>query len=144
MRNTARLAAAGTLLTAAVFGPLGGTALAAQNPSSTSLYAPSALTLTVAQGESAASSTPERAVTLSCAPGPSGTHPSAERACGELRTALGDFDALPGHGQGYCTMEYNPVVVTAEGVWEGKRVHYERTFGNDCVKKSEGMSVFDF
>ncbi|UGY92453.1 subtilase-type protease inhibitor [Streptomyces gobiensis] len=144
MRNTARLAAAGTLLTAAVFGPLGGSALATSTQSPSSLYAPSALTLTFAHGESAAASTPERAVTLSCTPKPTGSHPKPKEACEQLQAANGNFNALPGSGQGYCTMEYNPVVVTAQGVWEGKRVNYERTFGNDCVKKAEGMAVFDF
>ncbi|MDK1474948.1 subtilase-type protease inhibitor [Streptomyces sp. 549] len=147
MRNTARWAAAGTLLTAAMLAPLSGTALAdssPSSPSSPSLYAPSALTLTFARGESAAASTPERAVTLTCSPNPGGNHPAAARACAQLRGVDGDFDSLPGDRNRYCTMEYDPVVVTAQGVWDGRRVSYERTFGNACVKDVEGMAVFRF
>ena len=43
-----------------------------------------------------------------------------------------------------CTREYDPVVVTVDGVWRGKRVSYERTFANECVKSSYGTSVFAF
>ncbi|MGD9485925.1 subtilase-type protease inhibitor [Streptomyces sp. TRM70308] len=139
MRITAKLAA-GTLFTAAVFVPLGGTAGATPAPT----LAPSALALTVAEGESAATTTPERAVTLSCAPGTGGTHPNAAAACQELIAADGDFENLPGSGERLCPLHYDPVVVTAEGVWNGKRVSYERTFGNACAKGSEGRAVFAF
>lgn len=36
------------------------------------------------------------------------------------------------------------MVVTVDGVWRGKRVSYERTFANECVKSSYGSSVFAF
>ncbi|MYS48118.1 protease inhibitor protein, partial [Streptomyces sp. SID5998] len=92
----------------------------------------------------AATATPERAVTLTCAPTASGTHPAAPDACAELRTVGGDFDALTAGGDVLCTKEYNPVVVTAAGVWQGKRVSYERTFANECVKNAAMTSVFAF
>ncbi|MEU9187041.1 protease inhibitor [Streptomyces sp. NPDC048484] len=142
MPNTARWAATITLTATAVCGPLTGTALA--TPSPTSLYAPSSLVFTVGHGEIAAEATPERAATLSCAPTASGTHPAAASACGELRAAGGDLDALPARPDVLCTREYDPVVVTADGVWQGKRVSYERTFSNECVKNSYGMTVFTF
>ncbi|GAB3969720.1 subtilase-type protease inhibitor [Streptomyces sparsus] len=144
MRNTARWAAAGTLLTAATLGPLSGTALAEATPSSPSLYSPSALTLTVAHGESAAATSPHRAVTLSCSPSATGSHPAPDRACDQLQAVDGDFDSLPGEKDRFCTMEYNPVVVTAQGVWQGERVSYEQTFANDCIRKVDGMAVFSF
>ncbi|NBM15985.1 subtilase-type protease inhibitor [Streptomyces sp. GC420] len=143
MRTPARWAATGTLLTAAVLGPLHGTAAA----ESQSLYAPSALVLTVAHGEDAAGTSPERAVTLTCEPRTTGTHPSPRDACDQLAAADGDFGklALTGQGKpGICTFQYDPVVVTAQGVWRGERVDYERTFGNDCVKNVEGAAVFAF
>ncbi|WP_461014964.1 subtilase-type protease inhibitor [Streptomyces daliensis] len=154
-RNRRRLGGAVlALLVAASFGPLSGTALAAPAPSvtpapseppaATSLFAPSALTLTVARGERAETTVPLRAVTLSCRPTATGTHPAPAAACGQLRAAQGDFDALPGRGRSVCTKIYDPVVVTAEGVWEGERVRYERTYANSCVLRSEGMSVFSF
>ncbi|MFF2848023.1 subtilase-type protease inhibitor [Streptomyces sp. NPDC058001] len=153
MPNTARWAATGTLMTAALCGPLTGSALAAPAPApaldapataSSGLYAPSALVLTVGRGTRATSAVPERAVTLSCAPTAIGTHPAAERACAELTLAAGDFDALPAAGPGPCTRQYDPVVVTVEGVWRGHRVTYERTFGNECVKNAQESAFFTF
>ncbi|MET8246496.1 protease inhibitor [Streptomyces sp. NPDC005202] len=143
MRNTARWAATLGLTATAVCGPLTGAAVATP-AAPASLYAPSALVLTVGHGESAATATPERAVTLNCAPTSSGTHPAAPTACAELRGAGGDLDALTARGDVLCTREYNPVVVTADGVWQGKRVSYERTFANECVKNASATSVFAF
>ncbi|MEV5849461.1 subtilase-type protease inhibitor [Streptomyces sp. NPDC048179] len=140
MRTTARWAATLGLTAAAVCGPLTGAAVA--TPSS--LYAPSALVLTTGHGSEAATATPERAVTLTCAPGASGTHPAAAQACAELRGAGGDFDALAPRTDVWCTKLYDPVVVTVEGVWQGKRVSYEHTFGNQCMRDSYGASVFAF
>ncbi|MFD7374108.1 subtilase-type protease inhibitor [Streptomyces mirabilis] len=169
MPNTARWAATLTLTAAAVCGPLGGSALAtpahatqtAETRTVTSqahatsahatpalapsgLYAPSALVLTTGHGETAATVTPERAVTLNCAPTPSGTHPAAYDACAELRAVNGDFDALTLRDGALCTRQFDPVVVTVQGVWRGKRVAYERTFANECVKNSYGTSFFAF
>ncbi|MDH6514619.1 hypothetical protein M2163_008406 [Streptomyces sp. SAI-135] len=142
MRNTARWAATLGLTATAVCGPLTGAALA-EPAAAQGLYAPSALVLTLGHGESAAAVTPERAVTLTCAPTSSGTHPAATAACAELRAAQGDFDALGAGSDAMCTREYDPVVVTVEGVWRGQRVSYERTFANECVKSSYG-TVFAF
>ncbi|GGI97004.1 hypothetical protein GCM10010121_004170 [Streptomyces brasiliensis] len=100
--------------------------------------------LTTGHGDDAATVTPERAVTLTCAPTASGSHPAAARACAELRGADGDFDALTTRDDVRCTKEYNPVLVTVQGVWQGQRVSYERTFGNECVKNSFGAGVFTF
>jgi hypothetical protein len=147
MPNTARWAATLTLTATAVCGPLAGGAHAATHPVSSGLYAPSALVLTVGHGGNAATATPERAVTLNCAPTASGTHPAAIEACAELRAVGGNFDdidALYGRDGAMCTKQFDPVVVTADGVWQGKRVSYERTFANECVKNSSGMTVFTF
>lgn len=144
MRNTARWAATLGLTATAVCGPLTGAALAEPAASPSALYAPSALVLTLGHGDSATTATPERAVTLTCAPTSSGTHPAAIAACAELRGADGDFDALTGRADTLCTKEYRPVVITVDGVWRGKRVSYERTFANECVKSSHGTSVFTF
>ncbi|MEV7346333.1 protease inhibitor [Streptomyces sp. NPDC093544] len=144
MPTTARWAATLTLTATAVCGPLGGTALAAPGPGPSALYAPSALVLSVGHGHSAATATAERAVTLNCAPTASGTHPDAPRACAELRETGGDFNALSVRAGAMCTKQFDPVVVTVDGVWQGKRVAYERTFANECVKNSYGMNVFTF
>ena len=144
MPTTARWAATLTLTATAVCGPLGGSALAAPGPGPSALYAPSALVLTVGHGHSAATVTPERAVTLNCAPTASGTHPAAAQACAELRETGGDFDALTARDGAMCTKLFDPVVITVDGVWQGKRVSYERTFANECVKNSYGRTVFTF
>lgn len=144
MRNTARWAATLGLTATAVCGPLTGAAVAQSAAAPSALYAPSALVLTVGHGDSAIITTPERAVTLTCAPTSSGTHPAAAAACAELRGADGDFDALTGRVDTLCTKEYDPVVITVDGVWRGQRVSYERTFANECVKSSHGTSVFTF
>jgi hypothetical protein len=144
MPNTARWAATLPLTATAVCGLLTGTAVAAPASAPSGLYAPSALVLTMGHGDIAAAVTPERAVTLTCAPTASGTHPAAPDACAELRAANGDFDALAARGGVKCTKRYDPVVVTVEGVWRGKRVAYERTFANDCVKNTYGTAVFTF
>jgi hypothetical protein len=144
MRNTARWAATLGLTATAVCGPLTGAALADQPTAPTSLYAPSALVLTMGHGESAALATPARAVTLTCAPTASGTHPAAAPACAELRSVGGEVDALAEADGVLCTKQYDPVVVTVDGVWQGRRVSYERTFANECVKSAQGSSLFAF
>jgi hypothetical protein len=144
MRNTARWAAALGLTAAAVCGPLTGAAVAAPGAAPSTLYAPSALVLTTGHGNDAATATPERAVTLNCAPSASGTHPAAAEACAELRGVNGDLDSLKAADGVMCTKLYAPVVVTVEGVWQGKRVSYERTFGNACMRDAVGGSLFAF
>ncbi|MFJ7134915.1 subtilase-type protease inhibitor [Streptomyces fungicidicus] len=144
MRNTARWATTLGLTAAAVCAPLSGAALAAPGNAPSALYAPSALVLTMGHGDSAATATPERAVTLTCAPGASGTHPAAGAACAEMNPAGGDLDALTVSEGVHCTLQYDPVLVTVDGVWQGRRVSYERTFSNECVMNAHGSSVFAF
>ncbi|ELP66823.1 protease inhibitor [Streptomyces turgidiscabies] len=144
MPNTARWAATLTLTATAVCAPLTGAAVAAPGPAASGLYAPSALVFTMGHGDTAATVTPERAVTLTCAPTASGTHPAAAKACAELRAVGGDFDMLAASRDVKCTKQYEPVVVTVEGVWRGQRVAYERTFANECVKSTFGEAVFTF
>ncbi|WP_329267602.1 protease inhibitor [Streptomyces sp. NBC_01451] len=144
MPNTARWAATLTLTATAVCAPFTGAAVAAPGSAPSGLYAPSALVLTTGHGDTAATVTPERAVTLTCAPTASGTHPAASEACAELRAAGGDFDLLAPRGDVKCTKQFDPVVVTVEGVWRGRRVAYERTFANECVKNTYGTAVFTF
>ncbi|MFF9219160.1 subtilase-type protease inhibitor [Streptomyces viridosporus] len=144
MRNTARWTTALGLTAAAVCAPLAGAASAAPVSTPSALYAPSALVFTLGHGESAATVTPERAVTLTCAPKPSGTHPAAASACAELNGVGGDLDALTMREGVFCTKEYDPVVVTVNGVWRGQRVSYERIFSNECVMNAHGSGVFTF
>ncbi|WP_156724910.1 subtilase-type protease inhibitor [Streptomyces apocyni] len=133
MRYTLKSMGVAAAATACVLAAATSTAQAAP----TSLYTPSALVLAVGHGEEAATMTAERVVTLNCAPRPSGSHPAPEAACGELRAAEGRFDQLvTSEPQAICTMEWDPVVVTADGYWQGKRVAWSTTFANDCVMRA--------
>ncbi|MCH6163757.1 subtilase-type protease inhibitor [Streptomyces marispadix] len=112
-----------------------------------SIYAPSALVLTVGRGTDSATAAVQRAVVLECAPRPRGTHPAAGRACGQLASVGGRFEQLvrtEGSTGAMCTRIWDPVVVTAEGVWKGQRVDWQHTFANPCTMKDTGSSVFAF
>ncbi|WP_418961396.1 subtilase-type protease inhibitor [Streptomyces tritici] len=112
-----------------------------------SLYAPSALVLTVGAGESADTATVLRAVTLTCAPTPGGSHPDPAAACAELTATGGQFGALAADAPTRtCTRQWEPVTITGDGVWQGKRVSWSATYGNACELRStmaEG-AVFTF
>ena len=86
--------------------------------------------------------TPAREVVLGCFP-VEGSHPHGGEACEVLVRSGGDLDALavPPHP---CTREYHPVAVAASGVWEGRPVHWQRTFSNPCVLDSATGPVFRF
>ncbi|WP_282692500.1 SSI family serine proteinase inhibitor [Streptomyces sp. CC208A] len=131
------LALVGTAFTGA------GTAEAAPS----SLYTPSALVLTLGEGADPAAATVVRAVTLTCAPAPSGSHPAPDAACAELAAADGDFTTLTALREDRpCTREWNPVTLTGDGVWQGRRVTWSTTYGNPCelrARTAEG-AVFAF
>lgn len=123
---------------------LAGTGAADAAPTGTqSLYAPSALVVSVTAGQNAADGTVLRAVTLVCAPRPGGTHPSPATACAELRANSRSLDALAApRPDTACTREWNPVTVTADGVWQGRRMSYTYTFGNPCGLRSSTGVLF--
>ncbi|MBT2449533.1 subtilase-type protease inhibitor [Streptomyces sp. ISL-43] len=135
------LAAAGlAALTVLAVSGAAGTAGAA--PAGTdSLYAPSALVLSVTGGDDAASGTVLRAVTLVCAPRPGGNHPAPAAACAELRANGPELDALAEpRSDAACTREWDPVTVTADGVWQGRRLSYSYTYANPCgLRNSIGV-----
>ncbi|MEU1282195.1 subtilase-type protease inhibitor [Streptomyces sp. NPDC005805] len=110
-----------------------------------SLYAPSALVLTVTTGDETLDGTVLRAVTLDCAPAARGSHPAPRAACAELRAQAGRFEATVTPDPDIaCTRQWDPVTVTADGVWEGKRVAYRHTFGNPCMKGTAKGVLFGF
>ncbi|MFG2192452.1 subtilase-type protease inhibitor [Streptomyces sp. NPDC048639] len=147
MRYTVRALGAVSALTVGLLAGTTGAAQAAPAEAN-SLYAPSAMVLTVGKGNDAATSTVQRAVLLNCFPKAGGTHPAAAAACAELRSVGGEFASLTVHeGPGpMCTKIWDPVVVTADGVWQGKRVSWSQTFANSCEMNGamqEG-SVYSF
>ncbi|MFJ4963962.1 Kexstatin-1 precursor [Streptomyces sp. ADI96-02] len=112
-----------------------------------SLYAPSALVLTVARGEDPLTATVERAVTLTCAPRAEGSHPAAAAACKELKAVDGQFNRLmDAPSTKTCTRQWDPVSLTAHGVWQGKRVDFAATYGNPCEMQGsvDNSTVFAF
>jgi hypothetical protein len=103
---------------------------------------PSALTLTVSKTDAPAAG--PRTVLLVCSPTAGGTHPNAAAACGELAAAGGDFDRLHGRPMRFCPMIYDPVTVSAEGVWNGASVSYRHTYPNSCGALNRSQYVFAF
>ncbi|GAA2401838.1 protease inhibitor [Streptomyces glaucosporus] len=109
------------------------------------LYAPSNLVLAVGEGEDPETVTVQRSVLLSCSPTSGGSHPEPGRACAELRSADGDVAALvETDGDRVCPMIWDPVTVTAEGVWEGRKVSYAHTFPNACAMENSTDALFSF
>ncbi|WP_432096790.1 subtilase-type protease inhibitor [Streptomyces sp. bgisy100] len=110
-----------------------------------SLFAPSAMVLTIGKGEDPQTATVERAVTLRCAPTARGDHPDPRAACSELRGVNGKPGLLVKNDPGrVCPFIHDPVTVTAEGVWQGRRMSYSATFSNSCVMKGKTTQLFDF
>lgn len=99
---------------------------------------PTQLVLTVAKGEGAKPA--QRRASLTCRPA-GGSHRQARTACSELAKVGGDFGRLQGAG-GACTMQYDPVTVTAVGRWKGKRIDYKKTYGNACSLSTTTGAVF--
>lgn len=147
MRSIAKglgLGSAAMALTALTALAWPGTAGAAPSGTS-SLYAPSVLVLGVSAGEDAEAATVLRAVTLVCAPTPSGTHPRPAAACADLRANAEELDAVAAPAAGTaCTREWNPVTVTADGVWQGRRLSYSHTFANPCGLRHTTGALFGF
>ncbi|SDC17076.1 SSI family serine proteinase inhibitor [Actinokineospora iranica] len=94
------------------------------------------LTLTVG----APGQTPATAV-LRCGP-TGGSHPRATAACAAIAQVDGDFDALNVGPDRPCTMEYAPLVVTANGLWQNRPVAHERVHPNRCALEVATGSVF--
>ncbi|MFE2295113.1 subtilase-type protease inhibitor [Streptomyces sp. NPDC059452] len=147
MRHNRHAIFATIAASALAFGGLAATSAHAAPAKAASLYAPSALVLTVAQGEDPLTATVKRAVTLTCAPNAEGTHPAPEAACAELESVGGQFTALARTSPDrMCTRQWDPVVITAHGVWHGKRVTFSTTYGNACelAGSMDDSAVYSF
>lgn len=140
-RRTRRLAAVGALATvpalaatpALAAAPSAGPAPAPPQP--TGVYL---LSLAPASGDG-----PVKAAMLSCDPD-GGTHGAVQAACDQLRAADGKVEAVP-ESPGACTLEYDPVRVTARGYWNGAGRFFSRAYGNRCAAvRGTGGVIFDF
>lgn len=97
------------------------------------------LQLSVTTGNSQSSDT--RGTLLMCNP-PQG-HAHAKEACAQLAAAHGDINAIPVDTGAICNTLYAPVVASARGVWDGRRVEYRKEFSNACVMKAHTGAVFE-
>jgi hypothetical protein len=129
-----RLVATATMLVAAIATVETGTAAATADP-----VKPTKLVLTVAKGES--TKPVQRRASLTCRPD-GGSHKLARDACSALAKVGGDFGRLQQGAGVACTMQYDPVTVTAVGRWKGKRVDYKKTYGNACSLSTTTGPVF--
>jgi hypothetical protein len=98
------------------------------------------LIVTVASGERA--QPPDRYGVLNCEP-VGGSHPSPAAACAALGKVQGDPARLRENPDMACPMVFSPITVTANGIWDGKYLSYQRTYGNDCQMRSTMGTLFD-
>ncbi|MGC5011156.1 SSI family serine proteinase inhibitor [Streptosporangium sp. DT93] len=98
-----------------------------------------ALVLSVAQGEKPLPST-GHALLLCDRPG--STHPDAVGACEALAGVRGDPARLRPLSGVACTMQYDPVTVSAMGIWNGRFIRFEQTFGSACSLRAATGPVF--
>jgi hypothetical protein len=82
-----------------------------------------------------------RVVTLTCDPD-GGSHPHVSEACTRLRAVDGDFTKL--RGTGICPLVWDPVTVTASGVWHDRVINWQRTYSNKCFLRNETYPIFEF
>ncbi|MEV4750298.1 SSI family serine proteinase inhibitor [Streptosporangium amethystogenes subsp. fukuiense] len=93
-----------------------------------------ALVLTLTQGSTTLPST--RTVVLQCSPVGGGTHPRAREACAALEPASGDVRKFKPATGLICPLIYEPVTVSAVGVWKSRFTMSSQTFGNSCQMRN--------
>ncbi|WP_440073002.1 SSI family serine proteinase inhibitor [Streptosporangium sp. OZ121] len=73
---------------------------------------------------------------------PGGNHPDAVRACEALAEVRGDPARLRPRTGVACTLQYDPVTVTAVGIWNNRFIRFERTYGSPCALRAATGTVF--
>ncbi|MEU4533264.1 SSI family serine proteinase inhibitor [Streptosporangium sp. NPDC023825] len=83
-----------------------------------------------------------RTVRLACTP-TYGTHPRGPEACALLSRVQGNpaYVRLPWMA---CPRHYDPVTASVTGTWNGRYVHYRRTFSNQCELRAATGAIFSF
>jgi len=81
-------------------------------------------------------------VTLTCEPD-GGGHPRAVRACAALTRAGGDPDRIRPR-RVYCMTVYAPVTAEMTGVWRGRNIRWQHTYGNACEMRRATGVLFAF
>jgi hypothetical protein len=91
---------------------------------------------------SATGGEPIASASLTCPPDGS-SHPNPVAACEQLSRADGHIEGIP-EDPGPCTREFNPVIVTASGMWNGEPRHYKQEFSNRGVAvRATGGVIFN-
>ncbi len=101
-----------------------------------------ALVLTLSQGAVPLSST--HTAVLQCSPVYGGTHPKTREACATLEPASGDVRRFKPAVGLICPLIYEPVTVSAVGVWKSRFTMSSQTFGNSCQMHSALGAVGSF
>lgn len=100
---------------------------------------PSALTLTATTSGQA-----PHVVELTCDPD-GGSHPDAQTACMQLSQVDGDIAHLPPtQAHIFCPMIFQPITVTATGVWRGQPVRFQDRYTNSCERDNKTGLLFRF
>jgi hypothetical protein len=99
----------------------------------------STLDLTVSSGEQPKPDA--QRITLTCDPA-GGTHDKSEAACAALDGVNGSFGDLTADPTVVCVQIYDPVTVTANGMWRGTPVQWQRTFANSCALHAGTAGIF--
>lgn len=79
---------------------------------------------------------------LRCEPA-GGNHPRAALACDVLSPVRGEVGDLT-EAAIACTLEYDPVTVTATGRWRGESRGFTQRYPNRCAMTAATGPVFDF
>ncbi|WP_084516430.1 SSI family serine proteinase inhibitor [Microtetraspora niveoalba] len=99
------------------------------------------LVVTVAKGD--AGTQPQRFALLSCSSG-RGTHPAPTKACPMLEKVGGDPAKLTPDPAVACPMLFEPITVSASGIWDDAYIRFERTYGNACQLRAMTGAIFAF
>ncbi|EWM15963.1 SSI family serine proteinase inhibitor [Kutzneria sp. 744] len=83
-------------------------------------------------------------VELTCDP-VAGTHPDAQLACLQLDQVDGDIANMPGtEAHIFCPMIFQPIKVSATGLWRGRTVLFQDSYTNSCERDNKTGSLFRF
>ncbi len=100
---------------------------------------PSVLTLTTTTNGYA-----PHVVELTCDPD-GGTHPDSQTACMQLSQVDGDVAHLPASQVHiFCPMIFQPITVTATGLWRGRTVQFRDEYTNGCERDNRTGMLFRF
>ncbi|GAA2991793.1 SSI family serine proteinase inhibitor [Streptosporangium longisporum] len=101
---------------------------------STGLILGRAVVLAINQGATISPTT--RVVVLQCTPIRGGTHPKTQNACTALIRVNGDVGKIKPSTKAFCPLIYDPVTISAGGIWDGRFYVSSQTFSNSCVLRN--------